>query len=47
MTKNIHPGKYRYQCHGIGFDSTETFTHPNGGTGKYVIIFGVDMTNYV
>ena len=45
MTKNIHPGKCGYQCHGIGFDSTGTFTHPNGGTGKYVIIFGVDMTN--
>ena len=45
MTKNVDPDKYKYQGHGIGFDSTGTFTHPNGGTGKNVIIFGVDMTN--
>ena len=45
MTKNVDPDKYKYQGHGIGFDSTGTFTHPNGVTSKNVIIFGVDMTN--
>ena len=45
MTKNTDTGKYKYQGHGIGFDSTETFTYPDGGAGKNVIIFGVDMTN--
>ena len=45
MTKNVDPQKFKYQGHGIGFDSTGTFTHPGGGTGKNVIIFGVDMTN--
>ena len=44
MKKNVDPDKYRYRGHGIGFDSRGTFTHPNGGTGKNVIIFGVDMT---
>ena len=34
-----------YQGHGIGFDSTEIFTHPNGGSDKNFIIFGIDMTN--
>ena len=45
MTKNVDTDKYKYHGHGIGFDSTGTFTHPNGGTGKNVIIYGVDMTN--
>ena len=45
MTKNVDNDKYKYQGHGIGFDSTGTFAHPDGGTGKNVIIFGVDMTN--
>ena len=31
--------------HGLGFDSTGTFTHPDGRTGKNVIIFGIYMTN--
>ena len=45
MTKNANTNKYKYQGHGIGFDSTGTFTHPDGWVGKNVIIFGVDMTN--
>ena len=45
MIKNVNTDKYKYQGHGIGFDSTGTFTHPDGGTAKNVIIFGVDMTN--
>ena len=45
MIKNVDSDKYNYQGHGIGFDSTGTFAHPNGGRGKNFIIFGVDMTN--
>ena len=37
MTKNADTDKYKYQGHGIGFDSTGTFTHPKDGrTGKNV-----------
>ena len=45
MTKIADTEKYKYESHGVGFDSTGTFTHPDGGTGKNSIIFGVDMTN--
>ena len=45
MTKNADTDKYKYQGHGIGFDLPGTFIHPNGGDGKNVIIFGVDMAN--
>ena len=45
MTKNADTDKYKYQGHGIGFDLSEIFSHPDGGNGKNVIIFGVDMTN--
>ena len=44
MVKYADTDKYKYQGHGIGFDSIGTFTHPDGGTCKNVIIFGVDMT---
>ena len=45
MTKNADTDKYKYQGHGTRFDSTGTFTHPDGGVCKNVIILGVDMTN--
>ena len=45
MTKNADTDKYKYQDHGIGFDLSGIFSHTNGGDGKNVIIFGVDMTN--
>ena len=45
MTKSVDPDKYKYQNHGIGYDSTRHFTHPDGSACKNVIIFGVDMTN--
>ena len=35
----------QYSGYGIGFDSTGTFTHPDGGDGKNVIIFGADLGN--
>ena len=45
MTKNADTDKYKYQSHGIEFDLTGTFTHPDGEIGKNVIIFEADMTN--
>ena len=45
MRKNADTDKYKYQGHGIGFDLSGIFSHPDGGNGKNVIIFGVDMTN--
>ena len=45
MTKNSGADKYKYQGHGIGFDLSGIFSHPNGGDGKNVVIFGADMTN--
>ena len=45
MAKNAGTDKYKYQGHGIGFDLAGTFTHSDGGIGKNVIIFGVDMTS--
>ena len=44
MTKNADTDKYKYQGHEIGFDLSGTFTHPDGGNGKNVLIFEVDMT---
>ena len=45
MRKNADTDKYKYQGHGVGFDLSGIFSHPNGGDGKNVIIIGVDMTN--
>ena len=43
MTKNTDTDKYKYQGH--GFYLSGIFSHPDGGDGKNVISFGVDMTN--
>ena len=45
MTKNADTDRYKYQGYGIGFDLTGTFTHPDKGIGKNVIILGADITN--
>ena len=45
MTKKADADKYKYQGHGIGFDLFGSFSHPDGGDGKNVIIFGVEMSN--
>ena len=45
MTKNADTDKYKYQGHGIAFDLTGTFTHPDGGIGQNVFVLRVDMTN--
>ena len=36
--------KYIYSGHGLGFDSSGQFSHPQGGMAKNIIIFGVDLS---
>ena len=45
LTQNADIDKYKYSGYGIGwnwFDGHGFYSHPSGGTGKNVIIFGVD-----
>ena len=44
MTKHVDIDQYKYFGYGIGFDRKELLSHPSGGTGRNVIIFGVDMS---
>ena len=44
-TTNFNTDKWQYSGYGIGFDSTGTFTHPDGGNSRNVIIFGADLSN--
>ena len=44
LTKNAEVDKYRCPGYGIGFDRHGFFSHPSDGTGRNVIIFGVDMS---
>ena len=46
LTKNVDIDKYKYFGYGIGFDRHGYFSHPSGGTGINVIIFGVDMNSF-
>ena len=45
LTKNADNDKHKYSGYGIGFDSEGNFSHPSGGLGKSVIIFGADMSS--
>ena len=45
-TTNSDTDKWQYSGYGIGFDLTGSFTHPDGGNGKNVIIFGPDLGNF-
>ena len=45
FAKNVDIDKYKYFGYGIGFDRHGFFSHPSGGTGRNVIIFGVDMSS--
>ena len=45
MTKNTDINKYKYCGYGIRFDRHGFFSHHSGGTGRNVIIFGVDMSS--
>ena len=41
------PDSFIYSGWGIGFDHAGTFTHPEGGIARNVIIFGVNMSGSV
>ena len=43
--KNVDIDKYKYSGYGIGFDRHRFYSHPSSGTGRNVIIFGVDMSS--
>ena len=45
LTKNSDIDKYKYFGYGIGFNGRRFYSHPRGGTGRNVIIFGVDMNS--
>ena len=45
LTKNTDIDKYKYSGYGIGFDSRGSFSHPSGGYGRNVIIFGADLSS--
>ena len=45
INKTIDVDLYKYFGYGIGFDREGFFSHPSGGDGKNVIIFGVDMSS--
>ena len=45
LTKNVDIDKHKYSGYGIAFDWVGIIPHPSGGTGKNVIIFGVDMSS--
>ena len=44
-TTNSDTDEWQYSGYGIGFDSTGSFTHPDGGISRNVIIFGADLSN--
>ena len=44
-TTNSDTDGWQYSGWGVGFDLTGSFTHPDGGNGKNVIIFGADLGN--
>ena len=47
LTKNAEIDKYIYSGYGIGFDGHGFYSHPSGGTGRNVIIFGIDMSSSI
>ena len=46
LAKHVDIDQYKYSGYGIGFDRKGAFSFSNG-FGKYVIIFGVDMSSSV
>ena len=44
LTKNVDLEKYRYFEYGTGSDGEGFYSHPRGGTGRNVILFGADMS---
>ena len=44
LTKNADIDNHKYSGYGIEFDRLGSFSYPGIGSGKNVIIFGVDMS---
>ena len=44
LTKHIDIDKYEYLEYGIGFNRHRSFSHPGDGTGRNLILFGVDVS---
>ena len=45
LTKNADMDRYKYFGYRIGFERHRSFSFPGIGLGRYVIIFGVDMSS--
>ena len=45
LTKHVDVDQYKHLGDGVEFDREGFFSHPSGGTGKNVIIFGLDMSS--
>ena len=45
LTKNADIDKYKYPGYVVRFDRHGLFSHSSGGTGRNVIIFGVDISS--
>ena len=45
LTRGTDIDNYKYFGYEIGFDRKGFFSHSSGGTGRNVIIFGVDMSS--
>ena len=45
LTKNADIDKCKHSGYAIVFNRYGCFSHPSGGTGRTVIIFGVDMSS--
>ena len=46
-TTNSDTDKWQYSSYSIEFYLTGSLTHPDGGNGKNVIIFGADLSNSI
>ena len=44
LTKHIDIDKYEYLEYGIGFNRHRFFSHLGDGTGRNLILFGVDVS---
>ena len=45
LTKNADIDRYGYCGYGVGFDRHGSFSFPDNGLGRNVIIFGIDMNS--
>ena len=47
LNKNADISKYKHSGYGIGFDGKGAFSHPSGGFGNKVLIFGADKSSSI